>query len=231
MPVRIYDISKKLGLENKAILAKAKSLGIAAARVPSSSLDKISAEYLEEQLCLDHPELAARLAPPPPPAPKAAPSEPIVVIKTPPPEPPKPEVKEEPPPVVEAPKPPPPPPKPAGPKVGEKVGFIQLPVRPQRGDKTAPAKPPPSRPGVSGRPDSRQSFRSSGGRQIAPPAREPAKPAAAPQPKFVAPTTGEVIIIKPPIVERTRPATQAEAFQDHRRPDGTGCFCQREPGD
>ena len=81
MPVRIYDISKKLGLENKIILTKAKSLGIAAAKVPSSSLDKITAEYLEEQLCLDHPELAAKLAPPPPPAPKAAPSEPIVVIK------------------------------------------------------------------------------------------------------------------------------------------------------
>jgi translation initiation factor IF-2 len=202
MPVRIYDISKKLGLENKAILAKAKSLGIAAAKVPSSSLDKISAEYLEEQLCIDHPELAARLAPPPPPAPKAAPSEPIVVITAPPPEPPKPEVKEEPPPVVEAPQPPPPPPKPAGPKVGEKVGFIQLPVRPQRGDKTAPAKTPPSRPGGGGRSDVRQGFRSSGGRQTAPPAREPAKPAAAPQPKFVAPTTGEVIIIKPPIVVR-----------------------------
>jgi translation initiation factor IF-2 len=200
MPVRIYDISKKLGLENKAILAKAKSLGIAAAKVPSSSLDKISAEYLEEQLCIDHPELAAKLAPPPPPAPKAAPSEPIVVIKPPPAEPPQPEVKEVPPPVVEAPTPPPP--KPAGPKVGEKVGFIQLPARPPRVDKTAQAKSPPSRPGVSGRPDFRQGFRSSGGRQTAPPAREPAKPAAAPPPKFVAPTTGEVIIIKPPIVVR-----------------------------
>jgi translation initiation factor IF-2 len=203
MPVRIYDISKKLGLQNKEIIAKAKALGIAAARVPSSSLDKISAEYLEEQLCIDHPELAAKLAPPPPPAPKAAPSEPIVVIKTPPPEPPKPEVKEEPPPVVEAPKPPPPPPKPAGPKVGEKVGFIQLPTRPPRtGDKAGSVKLPPSRPGVSGRPDSRQGFRSSGGRQTAPPAREPAKPAAVPQPKFIAPATGEVIIIKPPIVVR-----------------------------
>jgi translation initiation factor IF-2 len=203
MPVRIYDISKKLGLQNKEIIAKAKALGIAAARVPSSSLDKISAEYLEEQLCIDHPELAAKLAPPPPPAPKAAPSEPIVIIKTPPPEPPKPEVKEEPPPVVEAPKPPPPPPKPAGPKVGEKVGFIQLPTRPPRtGDKAGSVKLPPSRPGVSGRPDSRQGFRSSGGRQTAPPAREPAKPAAVPQPKFIAPATGEVIIIKPPIVVR-----------------------------
>src|SRR5208282_4223004 len=64
MPVRIYDISKKLGLDNKAILAKAKSLGIAAAKVPSSSLDKISAEYLEEELVKDRPELAARLAKP-----------------------------------------------------------------------------------------------------------------------------------------------------------------------
>ena len=49
MPVRIYDISKKLGLENKEVLAKAKELGIAAARVASSSLDKITAEYLEGQ--------------------------------------------------------------------------------------------------------------------------------------------------------------------------------------
>ncbi|MGA2279591.1 MAG: translation initiation factor IF-2 [Verrucomicrobiota bacterium] len=204
MPVRIYDISKKLGLENKIILAKAKSLGIAAARVPSSSLDKISAEYLEEQLCIDHPELAAKLAPPPPPAPKAAPSEPIVVIKTPPPEPPKPEVKEEPPPVVEIPKPPPPPPKPAGPKIGEKVGFIQLPTRPppRTGDKAGSVKLPPSRPGASGRPETKPAPRLPAGRQTAPPTREPAAKPAAPQPKFVAPTTGEVIIIKPPIVVR-----------------------------
>ena len=52
MPVRIYDISKKLGLENKEVLAKAKALGIAAARVASSSLDKITAEYLEQQIVL-----------------------------------------------------------------------------------------------------------------------------------------------------------------------------------
>jgi translation initiation factor IF-2 len=212
MPVRIYDISKKLGLENKEILAKAKSLGIAAARVPSSSLDKITAEDLENHLLADHPELAAKFAAPPVvETPKPAHlEEKVVFITAPPPESPKPEVKEEPPkveltpvPVVEAPKPPSPPPKPAGPKVGEKVGFIQLPTRPlPRGDRAGSAKPPPSRPGVPGRPDSRQGFRSSGGRQTAPPAREPAKPAAAPQPKFVAPTTGEVIIIKPPIVVR-----------------------------
>jgi translation initiation factor IF-2 len=203
MPVRIYDISKKLGLENKEIIAKAKSLGIAAARVPSSSLDKISAEYLEEQLCIDHPELAAKLAPPPPPAPKAAPSEPIVVIKTPPPEPPKPEVKEQPPPVVEAPKPPPPPPKPAGPKIGEKVGFIQLPTRPppRTGDKAGSVKLPPSRQSTPQKTEPRQAHRPTAGHQTAPPSREAAKPAA-PQPKFVAPATGEIIVIKPPIVVR-----------------------------
>ena len=50
MPVRIYDIAKKLGIESKEVLAKAKELGITGAKVPSSSLDKITAEYLEQQL-------------------------------------------------------------------------------------------------------------------------------------------------------------------------------------
>jgi hypothetical protein len=70
----IYDIAKKLGLENKEILAKAKALGIAAAKVPSSSLDKISAEWLEEEIIKDHPDLAARLRPPAEEKPKPAPS-------------------------------------------------------------------------------------------------------------------------------------------------------------
>jgi len=64
MPVRVYDISKKLGLENRTILAKAKALGITAAKVPSSALDKISARYLEYQLFKEHPELAAKFAEP-----------------------------------------------------------------------------------------------------------------------------------------------------------------------
>src|SRR6516162_5229935 len=76
MPVRIYDISKKLGLENKEVLAKAKELGIVGARVASSSLDKITAEYLEEQLKQAHPELST---PPPTPA------SPTVVSPAPPP--------------------------------------------------------------------------------------------------------------------------------------------------
>ena len=62
MPVRIYDIAKKLGIESKVVLAKAKDLGITTARVASSSLDKITAEYLEEQL-------GGKPAPPPEPIP------------------------------------------------------------------------------------------------------------------------------------------------------------------
>ena len=50
MPVRIYDLAKKLGLESKELLTVAKELGISGARVASSSLDKITAEYLEEQV-------------------------------------------------------------------------------------------------------------------------------------------------------------------------------------
>src|SRR5450432_298314 len=207
MPVRIYDISKKLGLENKEILAKAKTLGIAAAKVPSSSLDKISAEFLEEELIKERPELAAKLAPKPVEAPKPPPvEEKIVLITAPPPEP-KLEVKEEPA-IAEAKieSAPPPPPPPTGPKVGEKVGFIQLSPRPPlRGsDKpTSPPRLPPSRQTTPQRGDSRQQFqRGRDGRSPAPPQREPAKPAAPPQPKFVAPETGEVIVIKPPIIVR-----------------------------
>src|ERR1700688_982259 len=80
MPVRIYDISKKLGLENKDVLAKAKELGIVAARVPSSSLDKITAEYLEHELTGGKPMVPADSAPPP------AESEKIILVTAPPPE-------------------------------------------------------------------------------------------------------------------------------------------------
>src|SRR6185436_17533827 len=79
MPVRIYDIAKKLGIENKEVLTKAKELGIATARVPSSSLDKITAEYLESHL-----KPAARVAAEPTAAP--LPPEPIVLVTAPPPE-------------------------------------------------------------------------------------------------------------------------------------------------
>ena len=181
MPVRIYDISKKLGLENKEVLSKAKELGITAARVASSSLDKITAEYLEQQLIQAFPNLAAPAAPTPPPAPQAAP-EPIRVVSAPPPAPeaqvvqtetatatalleppeaapaesimqvpPAPDFEAPPSPAPEsqvAAKEPTPPAIPAGPKVGDKVGFIQLPPKPG-GNKPADKAPPvklPQRP-------------------------------------------------------------------------------------
>src|SRR5256885_13223493 len=78
MPVRIYDIAKKLGIESKEVLAKAKALGISGAKVPSSSLDKITAEYLEEQLGGRKPVAAVEPLPPP------APPEPILIVSAPP---------------------------------------------------------------------------------------------------------------------------------------------------
>ncbi|HEY1490724.1 MAG TPA: translation initiation factor IF-2 [Verrucomicrobiae bacterium] len=116
MPVRIYDISKKLGLENKDVISKAKALGITAAKVASSSLDKITAEFLEEEILKEHPDIAARLHAPKVETPKApVVEEKIVVITAPPPPPPPVEVVaqqpvsvhatatavEEPPPVIE----------------------------------------------------------------------------------------------------------------------------------
>jgi translation initiation factor IF-2 len=81
MPVRVYDIAKKLGLENKEILVKAKELGITAAKVPSSSLDKISAEWLEEEIIKSNPAIAARMAKPVEEKPKPAHvEEPIRII-------------------------------------------------------------------------------------------------------------------------------------------------------
>jgi translation initiation factor IF-2 len=159
MPVRIYEIAKKLGLENKVILTKAKELGISGAKVPSSSLDKITAEDLEKHLLEAHPEIAARLgAPPAVEKPRPAPVEEKIQIISAPPEPPKPEPepapvveeKSEPAPVVAetpklvaeipapvaAPVPPPAPPKPIVPpeppksQIGQLVGRIQLPTRP-----------------------------------------------------------------------------------------------------
>jgi len=228
MPVRIYDISKKLGLDNKEVLSKAKELGIAAARVASSSLDKITAEYLEDLLRKEHPEIAA-VPPPQPPAPPPAPNEPILLVTAPPE--PKPEISE-PTPEGEAPAtaeiskaetkpaapaaPPSPPPPPPGPKVGDKVGFIQLPQKPgpKTPDKSGGTKLP-TRPADAGRTEftRRGDIRSvrtlqppgratgPGGRAVTPaPRAEPAKPPAAP--KFIAPVTGEVITIKPPIVVR-----------------------------
>jgi len=54
MPVRIYDLARKLGIDSKDVLAEAKNLGIAA-KVQTSLLDKITAEFLEETLAKKYP--------------------------------------------------------------------------------------------------------------------------------------------------------------------------------
>ena len=118
MPVRIYDIAKKLGIESKDVLVKAKELGITAAKVPSSSLDKITAEFLETSLAAFAKPPAAAAAPtdtttaaeapvivaPPPreePKPAPAPAPLIIIAPPPPPEPAPPEIITEPPVVAE----------------------------------------------------------------------------------------------------------------------------------
>ena len=47
MPVKIYEIARKHGDDVHNLIAKAKALGIQRCKVPSSSLDKITAEALE----------------------------------------------------------------------------------------------------------------------------------------------------------------------------------------
>src|SRR5437016_5106850 len=210
MPVRIYDIAKKLGIESKEVLAKAKALGISGAKVPSSSLDKITAEYLEEQLGGRKPVAVAE----PPPAP--APPEPILIVSAPPDNPTlaapalpadttlkvdaaRP-IAEAPvaaplePTMVEAKSEPLAPPSPPKPALGDKIGFIQLPQKPppRIGAKASPAKlPPKPAPAMPpARPAGRQAVPALSQR----PAGKPPVPLTAPAaPKFVPPTTGELI--------------------------------------
>jgi translation initiation factor IF-2 len=284
MPVRIYDIAKRVGVESKVVLAKAKELGITAAKVPSSTLDKITAEYLEELMGYKPappappppPEPVAPAVPPvavaPPPSTPATPAEPtpapeVAVVEAPPPAvteaptaaaeivmppapvpappvpaapatqapatppvlaaptilpvappaptpvapvaqapavtisvvPPPPTAAAAPPapPTVPAPPPPPPPPKPPAPKVGDKVGFIQLPTRPRPGERPGSRPPQHSAPGRQA-PGRGHDQRASG------PGQRPGSPGAgqrqSPQPPPEA--TGDEITLKPPIIVR-----------------------------
>ena len=236
MPVRIYDIAKKFGIESKAVLVKAKELGIAA-KVPSSSLDKITAEFLESHFTPPPPA-----EPPPPPAPEpviaVAPPVPVPVPVSEPPPAPAAESKSStqttqefsspagpisivtetaPPPApveVQPVEPPAPPPPPPGPRVGDKIGFIELPKRPaargpergqlpmrgpQRGMTPAPQQQ------QRGRGDNRFQQRGfqPGGRGMTPAApSRPAAPARPSGPAFVLPADAKVISLKPPIIVR-----------------------------
>lgn len=206
MPVRIHEISKQTGVPSKEVLAKARELGITTAKTASSTIDKITAAYLIEQLGGVKPQAApAEKVEPPkveqpatagavePPIQAPASQEPVVleaqaqptaVIEAPPagitapppvtpltapptePQPEQPQIapqreavaaaaeREEPavaqikPPEVEQ-QPPTqeqPPAEPPKPRIGEKVGFIQLPPKPKPAQKVTTPKLPPGRP-------------------------------------------------------------------------------------
>jgi translation initiation factor IF-2 len=217
MPVRIYDIARKLGLENKDVLSKAKDLGIKEAKVPSSSLDKITAEFLEQQLG------GAKPPPAPEPVPEAAPvvftvpAEPALEVVTAPeltatiavapgtgvvmptapelqPVPIVPLVPQvfEPKPVSLA-----PPPAPKATTIGEKIGSISPTWLKQASARTANRISEPAQPVARVNP------------RVAPAAhsRPPAKaPASAPvrpaQPRVQPPVDAELITLKPPVMVR-----------------------------
>ena len=210
MPVRIYDIAKKFNVESKVVLAKAKELGITAAKVASSSIDKISAEELERQLGdtpapaepppkpVEHTPILIVAPPEPPPAPApvvmAQPEPAVPVTGTSPTE-----VATEAKPTPAAPAAPIAPPPPAAPTLGQKVGFIQLaPRAPRPGERPPPSRNEPPRGRVDDRRDAPRDARFGGNRAPAP-APAPGKPVT---PKFVAPTTGELIVMKPPVIVR-----------------------------
>ena len=120
-------------------------------------------------------------------------------------------VPEPPAPAVEA-VPPSPPPPPPGPKLGDKIGFIQLPNRPRFADRSGgkgPQRSTPTRPDAGraretrgGQPAAQRPYGAPGqraGTPAAPPAREPGRGATLP-PLPVA--TGAEISLKPPIIVR-----------------------------
>jgi translation initiation factor IF-2 len=182
MPVRIYDIAKKLGLENKEVLAKAKALNIAAARVASSSLDKITAEYLEEQLVIDHPGLLAPKTAPVAPTPPEA----LTVITAPPPE------------------PPPPPPAPEAPAVVTPEPTITVEVPP------APVSTPEPQPEPVVQPTATPAVPVEAKVEPAPPAPEPAAPTPAPaEPTQPPPAPPAALAAPEPVVPPQPPAPPA----------------------
>ena len=220
MPRRIYDISKKLGLDNKVILAKAKLLNITTAKVASSSIDNISADFLEEELLKEHPECVKPGDKPveekPKPAPVVEQKIEIIVAPEPPPAPAVEEIISEPastaeitaaaadePSAAAAPTEPLKPAAPAVPGVGALVGRVQLPTRPsapKTGDKVGSVKLPPGRSQFGGgrdggRPGDRRDDRRGAPAQSA----KPAKPV---EQKPILPADAKIIIIKPPIAVR-----------------------------
>ena len=214
MPVRIYEIAKNLGVQSKDVLAKAKDLNITNAKVASSSLDKITAEYLEEQLVKDLKPAESEASAETETTTETAPAEekptgPVLIVAD---EPETPETEatdeetedvesqaseeteateetsevplEEP--EAEAPTEEPEPTEPetpAGPRVGQQVGFIDLGGMPSRREpRRREKKEDKKKPAPSGKP---------GG--------DPSRPGA---PRFTAKADAPVITLKPPIMVR-----------------------------
>ena len=198
MPVRIYEIAKNLGIPSKDVLAKAKELNITNARVASSSVDKITAEYLEEMIAKGLKPIEPESTTEETPIEKTKPSGPVLIVAE--------DVSEEE--VADEEKEAadsedlteeatteetgeeelqvePEPKKPTGPQVGQHVGFIDLgdqPVRREphtRRDKNE-AKKPAAASNTS----------------------EPRDTQKAAKPKYVAKPNAQVITLKPPIMVR-----------------------------
>ena len=197
MPVRIYEIAKKVGISSKEVLAKAKELGITNAKVASSTLDKITAEYLEGKI-------AGTQEPEPEPAPVAV--EPVII--TAPAEEPEeetadeteadaeqdaaeeeeeeaeePEKEEE-----------------ESTDLGKKVGFIELgnmPVRPAVRERKKKKDKKPAKDPEAKRPATAPATATT---PTTAPATAPAP--GPPKPKFTAPANGPLIAMKPPIIVR-----------------------------
>ena len=209
MPVRIYEIAKNLGVQSKDVLAKAKDLNITNAKVASSSLDKITAEYLEEQLAKDLKPAESEASAETETTTETAPAEekptgPVLIVAD---EPEAPETEatteetedeeseaseeteameetsEVPVEKPEAEAPAEEPEKPFGPKVGQQVGFIDLGGMPSRREpRRREKKEDKKKPAPSGKP--------AGG---------PSRPGA---PRFTAKADAPVITLKPPIMVR-----------------------------
>ncbi len=197
MPVRIYEIAKKVGISSKEVLAKAKELGITNAKVASSTLDKITAEYLEGKI-------AGTQEPEPEPAPVAV--EPVII--TAPAEEPEeetadeteadaeqdaaeeeeaeePEKEEE-----------------ESTDLGKKVGFIELgnmPVRPAVRERKKKKDKKPANDPEAKRPATAPATATT---PTTTPTTAPAPAPGPPKPKFTAPANGPLIAMKPPIIVR-----------------------------
>ena len=209
MPVRIYEIAKNLGVQSKDVLAKAKDLNITNAKVASSSLDKITAEYLEEQLAKDLKPAESEASAETETTTETAPAEekptgPVLIVAD---EPEAPETEatteetedeeseaseeteameetsEVPVEKPEAEAPAEEPEKPVGPKVGQQVGFIDLGGMPSRREpRRREKKEDKKKPAPSDKP--------AGG---------PSRPGAS---RFTAKADAPVITLKPPIMVR-----------------------------